>query len=387
MQYAWRLAATLLLATLGAAGCKRQQAAFVPPPPPQVIVAQALHQAVTPYLEATGNVVAYNQVDLVARVSGFLQEIRYTDGAFAHRGDTLFVIEPAPYQAKLQQAQAALESAQAQAVQTDAEYERQASLGRTDFSSRSQVDQARAARDSNRATVLNDQAGVTLAATNLGYTQVTAPFDGTVTAHQVSVGSLVGANAPTTLATIVQLDPIYVSFTISEQDVLRVRASLRKVGFTVKELNTVPVEIGLMTETGYPHKGTLDYATPSVDPNTGTLTVRGILANPDHVLLPGFFVRARVPLPKPQAEALLVPDEALGMDQTGRYLLVVDKDDVVQQRTVTTGARVGTLRVIATGLQPDDRVVISGLQRAVPGEKVAPKVSEITAALPAPGKS
>ena len=387
MHGAWRMAAMMLLAALAATGCKRQQTAFVAPPPPEVIVAQALRQVVTPYLEATGNTVAYNQVDLVARISGFLQEIRYTDGAIAHRGDTLFVIEPAPYQARLEQAQAALASAQAQAVQTDAEYERQASLGRTDYSSRSQVDQARAARDSNRATVLNDQAGVTLAATNLGYTQVTAPFDGIVTAHQVSVGSLVGANSPTTLATIVQIDPIYVGFTISEQDVLRIRASFRPTGVSEKELSKVPVEIGLMTETGYPHRGTLDYASPTVDTSTGTLMVRGILPNADHALLPGYFVRVRVPLPKPQAEALLVPETALGTDQTGRYLLLVDKDDVVQQRTVTTGARVGPLRVIATGLQPDDRVVISGLQRAVPGEKVAPKASEISAALPPPGKS
>ncbi|MGA3403194.1 MAG: efflux RND transporter periplasmic adaptor subunit [Acetobacteraceae bacterium] len=387
MHGAWRLAAITLLAALGVAGCKRQQTAFVPPPPPQVIVAQALHQAVTPYLEATGNMAAYNQVDLVARVSGFLQEIRYTDGAIAHRGDTLFVIEPAPYQAKLQQAQAALESAQAQVVQTDAEYDRQASLGRTDFSSRSTVDQARAARDSNRANVLNQQAAVTLAATNLGYTQVTAPFDGMVTAHQVSVGSLVGANAPTTLASIVQIDPIYVSFTVSEQDVLRIRASLRQAGMDEKQIAKVPVEVGLMTEDGYPHQGTLDYAAPNVDTSTGTLMVRGVLANADHMLLPGFFVRVRVPLRAQQAEALLVPETALGTDQSGRYLLLVDKDDVVQQRTVTTGARVGTLRVIASGLQPDDRVVVSGLQRAVPGEKVAPKATEITAAMPAPGKS
>jgi membrane fusion protein, multidrug efflux system len=387
MRRASQFAVFTLIAVLGLVGCRRQQTAFAPPPPPQVVVAQALHQAVTPYLEATGNLVAYNEVDLVARISGFLQEIRYSDGAIAHRGDTLFVIEPAPYQAKLLQAQATLESAQAQVVQTDAEYDRQASLGRTDFSSRSQVDQARAARDSNRANVLNDQAGVTLAATNLGYTQVTAPFDGIVTAHLVSVGSLVGANSPTTLATIVQIDPIYVSFTISEQDVLRIRKGLREAGFNERDIGKVPVEVGLMTETGYPHEGKLDYASPNVDTSTGTLTVRGILPNADHVLLPGFFVRVRVPLPKPHAEALLVPDTALGTDQTGRYLLVVDKDDVVQQRTVTTGARVGELRVIATGLQPDDRVVISGLQRAVPGEKVAPKASEITAALPAPGKS
>jgi RND family efflux transporter MFP subunit len=387
MHRAWHFAGAALLVALALTACKRQQTAFAPPPPPQVLVAQPVRQVVTPYLQATGNLVAYNQVDLVARVSGFLQEIDYADGAIVHRGQTLFVIEPAPYQAKLQQAQAALTAAQSQAVQTDAEYQRQSSLGRTDFSSRSTVDQALAARDANRSNVVNDQAGVTLAAINLGYTRVTAPFDGMVTAHQVSVGSLVGANGPTTLATIVQIDPIYVSFTISEQDVLRIRASLRKAGFNERDLSKVPVEIGLMTETGYPHNGTLDYATPSVDASTGTLTLRGILQNADHQLLPGYFVRVRVPMPKPQEASLLVPDTALGTDQSGRYLLVVDKDNTVQQRTVTTGDRLGSLRVIATGLQPDDHVVVSGLQRAVPGEKVAPQATQIGAAPPAPGKT
>jgi membrane fusion protein, multidrug efflux system len=387
MQRAWLSTAIILLAGLALTACKRQQTSFVAPPPPQVVVAQPLRQAVTPYLEATGNTVAYNQVDLVARISGFLQDIRYTDGAAVHRGDTLFVIEPAPYQAKLDQAQALLSGAQAQVVQSDAEYQRQASLGRTDYASRSTVDQALATRDANRATVVNDQAGVTLAAINLGYTQVTAPFDGVVTAHLVSVGSLVGASGPTTLATIVQLNPIYVSFTISEQDVLRIRAEMKRAGFDVRQLDKVPVELGLMTETGYPHKGHLDYASPNVDPSSGTLTVRGILENADRALLPGFFVRVRVPMPSQGTESLLVPDTALGTDQSGRYLLVVDKDDLVQQRTVTTGTRLGALTVIETGLQPDDRVVVSGLQRAVPGEKVAPQATQITATLPAPGKS
>jgi membrane fusion protein, multidrug efflux system len=280
-----------------------------------------------------------------------------------------------------------LQAAQALAVQTDAEYQRQASLGRTDFSSRSTVDQALAARDSNRANVVNDQAGVAVAAINLGYTQVTAPFDGMVTAHQVSAGSLVGQNSATTLATIYQIDPIYVSFTISEQDVQRVQQALREVGINAKQLDKVPVDVGLMTETGYPHSGHLDYASPNVDQGSGTLTVRGILSNADHALLPGFFVRVRVPMPKPKGESLLVPETALGADQSGRYLLVVDKDNVVQQRTVTTGQSFGTLRVIATGLQPDDHVIVSGLQRAVPGVKVAPETTTITAAMPAPGKS
>ncbi|HUN39344.1 MAG TPA: efflux RND transporter periplasmic adaptor subunit [Acetobacteraceae bacterium] len=387
MQRAWHLAAMTLLCLLAATGCKRQQTSFVPPPPPHVVVAQPLRQAVRPYLDATGNLVAYNQVDLVARVSGFLQSIDYADGAVVHKGQTLFVIEPAPYQAKLQQAQATLQAAQAQAMQTDAEYQRQASLGRTDFSSRSTVDQALAARDANRAYVVNDQAGVALAAINLGYTQVTAPFDGIATAHQQSVGSLVGENSPTTLATIYQIDPIYVSFTISEQQVQQTQESLREAGIDIKRLDKVPIQIGLMTETGYPHSGHLDYASPTVDQSTGTLTVRGILPNPDHALLPGFFVRVRVPLPRPKGESLLVPETALNTDQAGRYLLVVDKENVVQQRTVTTGERYGTLRVIATGLQPDDRVIVSGLQRAVPGEKVAPETTTITAAISAPAKS
>ncbi len=370
-----------MLAVLTA--CKKQNA-YIAPPPPHVTVATPLHQPVTPYLEATGNTVAYNQTDLVARVSGFLQEIRYADGASVHRGDTLFVIEPAPYQAKLQQAQAGLQSAQAQLAQSQAEYNRQASLGRTDFSSKSTIDQALALNEANKANVLTQQADVTLAATNLGYTQVTAPFDGIATAHQVAIGSLVGANGPTRLASVVQLDPIYVSFNISEQDVLRIRGSLRRSGVSETDLTKVPLELGLMTEDGYPHHGTLDYANPAVDPGTGTLMLRGILANADRALLPGYFVRLRIPIQPQRAEALLVPDTALGADQSGRYLLVVDKDDVVQQRTVTTGSLVGALRVIRTGLEPEERVVIGGLQRAVAGQKVVPQPGEIKTAAAVP---
>ncbi len=219
------VSAVILVAVL--AGCKRQNA-YVAPPLALVTVAQPLRQMVTPSIEATGNTVAHNQVDLVARVAGYLQSIDYQDGAVVHRGDTLFVIEPAPYQAKLQQAQAMLVSAEAQASQSQAEYDRQASLGSKDFSSKAAVDQALATRNTNRANVLNQKAAVSLAEINLGYTKVTAPFDGIVTAHQVAVGSLVGASGPTKLATIIQVDPIYVSFTVSEQDVLRIRASLHR---------------------------------------------------------------------------------------------------------------------------------------------------------------
>jgi RND family efflux transporter MFP subunit len=368
------LAALAALALL--AGCKKQNA-FVPPPPATVGVAQPLRQTVTPSLELTGNTAPYNQVDLVARVEGFLQAINVQDGAVAHRGDTLFVIEPTPYQMKYQQAQAALASAQAAQSRSDAEFNRQASLGRSDFSSQSSVDQARANRDSDRANVANQQAAVTLAGVTLGYTNVAAPFDGVVTAHQVSVGNLVGATGPTRLASLIQLDPIYANFNVSEQDVLRIRAALAARGTTVADLGKVPVELGLMNEAGTPHKGVLDYIAPLVDSATGTLQIRAVFANPDRALLPGFFVHARIALAPQAGEALLVPDRALGADQAGRYLLLVKADDTVEQRRVRTGLLVGQLRVIEDGLGPDDRVVVSGLQRAIPGAKVAPRADSI----------
>lgn len=379
-------AAVLALTALTA--CKKENA-YVPPPPPPVGVAKPLQQAVLPYLEVTGNAVAYNQVDLVARVEGFLQEIDYKDGAEAKQGDTLFVIEPTPYQAKLQQAQAALAATQADLVQAQAEFTRQSTLGKSDFASQSAVDQARAKRDADLANQTNQQAGITLAAINLGYTRVTAPFEGVVTTHLVSVGGLVGVNSPTKLATIVELDPIYATFTVSEQDVLRIKAAMKQRGITAADIANVPVEVGLMTEDGYPHVGKLNYVAPEIDPSTGTLTVRGLLQNANHALLPGMFLRIRIPLALEKANALLVPDQALGADQSGRYLLVVDKDDVVQQRTVQTGQSVGKLRVIASGLAPDDKVVVSGIQQAIPGEKVTPQDTTINAdTVPAvPGKS
>jgi multidrug efflux system membrane fusion protein len=369
--------AALSLTLAVTAACKKQNA-YIPPPPPQVAVAKPLQQSVTPYLEVTGNAVAYNQVDLEARVQGFLQSINYQDGADVKQADTLFVIEPAPYQATLQQAQANMAATQADLVQAQAEFTRQSTLGKSDFASQSVVDQARAKRDSDQAKLQNDQAGVTLAAINLGYTRVTAPFDGIVTAHLVSVGGLVGISGPTKLATIVQVDPIYATFTVSEQQVLRIKAAMAKQGLKPREIGNVPVQVGLMTEEGYLHTGKLDYVAPNIDPSTGTLTARGILQNADHALLPGMFLRIRIPLGLEKANQLLVPDRAIGADQTGSYVLVVGKDDTVSQKTVQTGQLVGQLRVVTSGLAGDDMVVVSGNQKAIPGNKVTPETTTIT---------
>jgi RND family efflux transporter MFP subunit len=353
-------------------GCKKENA-YVAPPPPQVGVAHPIARAVVPYLEATGSTVAYNEVDLVARVEGFVESIDYKDGTEATPGQSLFVIEPPPYQAKLQQAQASLAAAKAQFTQADTEFARQSALGRRDFASQAAVDQARATRDTDQANVANQQAGLALAAINLGYTRVTAPFAGVVTQHLVSVGDLVGVSGPTRLASIVQLDPIYVTFSISEQDVQRIRANLVEAGVAIPiDLSKVPVEAGLMSEPDYPHRGVLDYVAPEVDPATGTLIVRAVFENQQRVLRPGYFVRIRLPERLAPAPALLVADASLGTSQAGRYLLVVNKDDVVEQRTVRAGALDGGLRVVQGEVTPDDRVVVTGLARAIPGEKVAP---------------
>jgi RND family efflux transporter MFP subunit len=364
------LACAGILTLLTACG---QENRFVAPPPPTVIVQLPLQQTVTPYLEATGNAASVNTVKLLARVQGYVQEIKYQDGATVKKGTPLFVIEPEPYKVQLEQAQATEEGAKATLVNAEAQFTRQQELQSKDVSTQANLDQARAARDTARANVLQAQAATQTAEINLGYTTVSAPFDGVVTARKVSVGELVGGDHTSELATIVQIDPIWVWFNLSERDVQRVRAQMAERAVTIADLiNKVPIEVGLQTETGYPHKGVLDYSAPDVNQSTGTLQVRGIFENAKQALLPGYFVRVRVPL-RPE-QALLVPEVAVGADQAGRYVLTVNADSIVEQRRVQLGQTTGEMRVIESGLKPDERVVVSGILDAVPGQKVDPQL-------------
>lgn len=376
------LAGGLVLALIGLGACD-QKNAYVAPPPPKVTVAPPVKKAVTRYLEATGNTAAVNTTNLVARVPGFLEAIKYRDGDAVKKGTVLFTIEPETYDLKLKQAQAAQASAEASVKQTKADFDRQTELASHGNAPRSTLEVSTATYQNAQANLQQAQINTKLAAMNVEYANVKAPFDGVVTARKLSVGEYVGGNSqPTVLATIVQLDPIYVNFSINERDVLRIRAEIRARGLTPQDLNKVPVQIGLQTEEGYPHTGRLDYRSPTIDATTGTLAVRAAFDNPTLVLLPGFFVRVRIPLGAPQ-DALMVPESALGSDQSGRYLLVVDKDNVVQQRPVELGQREGTLRVIEKGVGAGDRVIVSGLLRAIPGQKVEP-VTASAAAVPAP---
>jgi RND family efflux transporter MFP subunit len=309
-----------------------------------------------------------------------VQSIEYKDGDSVKKGAKLFVIEPEPYQLKLQQSQAAEESAQATLTKANSDFDRQSDLVKKQISPQTSLEASTATRDASEAAVKQSQVDVKQAQINLGYTTVMAPFDGIVTARQVSIGELVGnTGTPTVLATIVQFDPIYVNFSISETDLQRVRYEIKQRGLTEADLKQIPVEVGLQTETGYPHKGTLDYASPTVNPATGTLAVRGVLPNANRALLPGYFVRVRVP-ERQQTEVTLVPDVAIGADQAGRYVLVVGSDNVVEQKRVQAGELVGDMRVIDSGVTVDDRVIVSGLLRAVPGLKVDPQDAPASAA-------
>jgi len=371
-----RIAGAFVVAALLAACGENNH--YVAPPPPKVTVAVPVQQSVTQYLEATGNAAAVNSANLVARVQGFLASINYNDGDQVKKGAVLFTIEPEPYRLKLEQSKAAEQGAEATVKQTQAEYERQTDLASRQVASKAALDNALANRDAAQAKLLQAKADTQQAAINVGYTEVKAPFDGIVTARQVSVGELVGAGQPTVLATIVQPDPVYVNFNISEPDVLRIRAEMARRGMTPADLKKVPVEVGLQSETSYPHIGTLDYAAPTVTQSTGTLAARGILRNSDRVLLPGYFVRVRIPLS--DNVATLVPDVSIGSDQSGAYVLVVNKDNVVEQRKVMPGQTVGTMRVIASGLNADDRVIVAGLLKAIPGQKVDPQQQAAKAA-------
>jgi multidrug efflux system membrane fusion protein len=368
----------LLSASALVSGCGSRNA-YVPPPPPKVVVAQPVQQPVTLYLELTGNTAAYKSVNLVARVQGYLQSIDYQDGAAVRKGTLLFGIERDVYQAQLDQANAQLAHDQAVLGEANVDLKRYQTLEQQQSIAAQQAQDQAFVVLQDQGTVALDRANVENATINLGYTRVLAPFDGIVTNHQVDVGALVGISgqAPTTLATIVQTDPIYVYFTVSEPQVLAIRRSNVAAGRPINStdltyLSSIPVEIGLQGEEGYPHKGHLDYVSPQVDSSTGTLSVRALFENKGHALLPGLFVRVRVPIAR-LAKPLLTRNDAIGTSQEGSYVLVVGADNVVTRKIVKTGPSQGELRVIKSGLDASDWVVVEGVQRAFPGAKVDPQ--------------
>lgn len=361
-------AIVLCLSWAGLFGCQDQNT-FVPPPPPAVTVAPPVRDNVVTYLEYTGRTVPFQTVALRARVSGFLEEVYFEEGATVDAGAKLYQIERDPYEAALQAAKAELAKAEAVVAEKEFELQKTQGLRERDVATQQELVVAQANYDGAVALQQAAAAAVTEAELNLSYTEIHAPIAGRINASRVDAGNLVGPGEGEPLTTIVPWSPIHVFFTVGERDVLTLRREAAATGQRKRDI--VDVYLRLADGTAYPEPGKIDYVENRIDPDTGTVGVRAVFENPDEVLVPGIFTR--VLIPNPPQEALLVPEVALQRDLSGYFLLTVGEDNVVRRQNVTVGARVGSVRAIADGLSDDALVVINGLQRARPGGKVDPQ--------------
>ena len=366
------------------ASCGEDQKAAAPPPP-VVTVAHPTRRTVIDMDEYVGRFVAVDSVEIRARVSGYLDQVHFTDGQTVKQGDLLFSIDKRPFQTSLDQARANLAQARANSAFAEADLARGAQLVRDKTITEQTFDQRTQAKRVADASVAAQEAATRQAALDLQFTELRAPVDGRIGDRRVSPGNLVtgGTGGNTTLlAMIVSLDPIRFEFTFDEASYLRYER-LSKAGQDMTSRDgSALVSLRLIDEPDYSHPGRMDFLDNVIERSSGTIRGRAVFANPNGVFAPGMFGRLRVP-GSPSYQALLVPDAAIGTEQARKYLLVVDGENVVRQKYVTLGQVSDNLRVIKDGLAPEDRVIVNGLMRARPGQKVTPQ--EEGAPPPAPG--
>ncbi|MBW2665895.1 MAG: efflux RND transporter periplasmic adaptor subunit [Deltaproteobacteria bacterium] len=366
------LAVWILTACTAACGSNE----YAAPPPPAVTTQHPVVRDVTRYVEYTGTAEAIESVEVRARVTGFLRSMHFDPGDRVKKGQLLLVIDPEPFEIELAAARANLAANTAELDLAQTEYDRARLMFEKKAISELNLIQAGAKRDQARAAAQSSKTKIHTAELNIEWAHVKAPITGRVGRHRVDVGNLVGAEGTTLLTNMIRYSPVYVYFHMSELDLLALqRMSLQQR--EVRDANyddreKTAVQVGQADDEGYPHEGVIDFTGLQVDPGTGTLEIRGVLPNEgalDEIVLPGTFLRVRVPIGE-QKDALLITERALGSDQSGRFVLVVNNEGVVEQRVVEVGPIIDNLRLIEKGLGPEDQVIVNGLQRARPGAPV-----------------
>lgn len=358
-------------------GCKSDAQAPAPPPP-TVSVAQPLSKAVTDWDEFTGRLEAVQTVEVRARVSGYLQSVHFKDGAIVNKGDLLFVIDPRPYEAILNQAKAEVTRNKFRLELARNNVERAERLFKSRAISAEELDTRTQEERQAIASLEAAKAAVEAAQLNIEFTRVTAPIKGRVSRQLVTEGNLVsgGTEGSTLLTTIVSLDPIHIYFTADERAYLRY-ARLAQSGARPSSRDVAnPVKLQLADESDSEHEGKMDFVDNRIDAATGTAQGRAIFPNPDLLLIPGLFAKVRL-LGEGPYQALLIPDEAIGTDQSQKFVFVIDEQNVAKRQTVVPGRMEGLLRVIREGLKGDERIVVDGLQRVRAGSPVTPQEIQI----------
>lgn len=335
-----------------------------------VSVAEVIRRDITEWNEFSGRLEAIDAVEIRSRVAGYIDSVSFEPGSMVKKGDTLFVIDPRPFAAAAERAEASLASAKARLSLTTSEIERAQRLLENHAIAQREFDQRQNAQREARAAVQGAQAALEMARLDLGYTRIRAPISGRVSRAEVTVGNLVaaGAGGPR-LTSIVSTSPIYASFEVDERNFLKYAHRAAAQGAS-RDALAIPVFLGLADEDGHPHRGSLEFVDNRIDPRSGTILLRAVFDNADGRLTPGMYARLKVGAATP-TEAILVSDRAVGTDQDKRFVLVVGDDDKLSWREVKLGPIVDGLRIVREGLEPGERIVVNGLQRVGPGMKVA----------------
>jgi multidrug efflux system membrane fusion protein len=361
---------------LAAAGGCEHSPELAPPEPPALPVSHPVSREVTDFVDFTGRTDAVQAVDVRARVTGYLIQMPFKEGAEVKKGDLLFEIDPRPYQAQLDQALGQVELAKATRTLAQITYARDQEIARTPGAvSQQLLDQDRASVAQTEAQVKAFEASAQVFRLNVGYCKVTAPIDGRVSRYFLTLGNLINQDQ-TLLTTVVSVDPMYTYFDMDEPTLLRIRRAVNEGRIKRPQSGEMPVMMALQGEEGFPHPGRVDFVNNQVNPTTGSISVRGVFPNPlpasgDRLLSPGMFVRIRLPIGQPH-QALLVIDRAIATDQGLKYVYVLDAENKAEYRRVTTGAlQPDGLRVVE-GLQPSDWVVIGGQQQVRPKLEIRP---------------